>query len=128
MTPITEKIIEFRQNSLRIYRELEEKKRNRTKIVVHLGICGVSVGANEVFESFKDMVQAKGMEDQILVEKAGCIGLCSMEPLIQVIKPNMRRSMYCLINESMAEAIFSQHVLNGVIINPWLLSTRLERR
>lgn len=128
MAPLTEKMKEFRQNSLKIYRELEELKKTKTRIVVHLGICGASVGAKEVRQSFVRLVQEREMSEQVLVEVAGCAGLCSMEPLVQVLKPGMRAATYCLVTEEMAEAIFTQHIINGVVIQPWLLSTKLERR
>lgn len=128
MMPVKEKIKEFRQNSLKIYRELEEKKKTKTTIVVHLGICGASVGAKEVLEVLKKKNKEYQTEEKVQVEVAGCIGLCSHEPIIRVMKPGMRDTVYCYVTEEMAEVIFNQHILNGVIIQPWLLSTKLDRR
>ncbi|MCR4442882.1 MAG: (2Fe-2S) ferredoxin domain-containing protein [Peptococcaceae bacterium] len=128
MTPVKDKMIEFRQNSIKIYRKLEEEKKNKTRIIVHLGICGTSVGAKEVEKRLIKLTEKHDMVGKVIIEPAGCLGLCSMEPIIQIFKPGMRSSVYALVTEEMAEVIFTQHVINGVAVVPWLLSTRMERR
>lgn len=128
MTPVTEKIKEFRQNSLRIYRQLEEERRKKTTVTVHLGICGASVGAKEVLRVFQEMVGAGRLDKDISVEVAGCLGLCSQEPIIRVAKPGMREVAYCLVTPEMAKVIFNQHIIHNVIIQPWSLAVKMERR
>lgn len=128
MTPVSERIKEFRQNSLKIYREMEEKRKTMTTIVVHLGICGASVGAKEVLQLLKKKNIEHQTEDKVQVEVAGCLGLCSHEPIIRVLKPGMKDTVYCYVTEDMAEVIFNQHVINGVVIQPWVLGTKLNRR
>lgn len=125
---VNDKIVEFRQNSLRIFRELEEKHKSKTCIIVHLGICGASVGAKEVYRLFQELVEKAGLKDEIIVEVAGCLGLCSKEPLVQVKKPGYARVIYSFVDRERAEVIFSQHVRQGVVIHPWLLSSNMEGR
>lgn len=128
MMTVSDKLVEFRQESLKIYRELEKEKKNYTTIVVHLGKCGSAVGAQEVYARFKKLANDVNIENNVKVEVAGCLGLCSMEPLIQVKKPGKMAVKYCLIDETKAEVIFQQHVLNDIIIHPWLLSTKMKGR
>lgn len=128
MTPVTDKIKEFRQNSLKIYRQLEEDRKKKTRITVHLGICGAAVGGKEVLQVLKEMVEVRRLSEEISVEVAGCIGLCSHEPIIRVAKPGMKETAYCLVTPDMAEAIFNQHIMHGVVIQPWLLASKMERR
>jgi len=128
MILMTEKIKDFKKSSLKIYRQFENDKYSKTTIIVHLGICGAALGAQEIYDLFQKLVSENNLTDQVILKKAGCIGLCSSEPLIQVNKPGLPPAMYSLIDEEMAEVIFTQHVINGVIISPWLLSTRLEGR
>lgn len=128
MTKTMEKIKEFRLNSLKIHRQMKEMNKTKTSIKVHLGFCGAAVGAEEILKHMKDMVNKLELQNHINLEVAGCMGLCSHEPIIQVTKPGMRTAVYCSVTKEMAEAIFNQHVLNGVIIQPWLLSTSMGRR
>jgi len=128
MSPATEKIKEFRQNSLKIYRQLEEDRKTKTTVTVHLGICGAAVGGKEILQQFKEMVGALKLNEEISVEVAGCLGLCSHEPIIRVAKPGMKEAAYCLVTPEMAEAIFNQHIMHGIVIQPWLLASKMERR
>lgn len=128
MSPVTDKIKEFRQNSLKIYHQFEEERKRKTTITVHLGICGSAVGGKEVLQMFKELVLARKLNEEISVEVAGCLGLCSHEPIIRVTKPGMKETTYCLVTQDMAEAIFNQHIMHGVVIQPWLLASKMERR
>lgn len=126
--PVTEKIKEFRQNSLRIYRQLEEERKQKTTITVHLGICGAAVGAQDVLRLFQELVKASKFPEEFRVEVAGCMGLCSQEPIIRIAKPDQMEVAYCQVNLEKAEAIFNQHIRHGVVVQPWLLTSKMERR
>lgn len=128
MNQTLEKIKEFRLNSLKINRLMRETTKTKTSIKVHLGFCGTAVGADDIYDYMREMVKSLDLQNHIVIEVAGCMGLCSHEPIIQVTKPGMRTSVYCLVDKVKAETIFNQHVLNGVEIKPWLLSTTMGRR
>jgi NADH:ubiquinone oxidoreductase subunit F (NADH-binding)/(2Fe-2S) ferredoxin len=60
---------------------------NRKKsILVGLGTCGISVGAEEVFSSLEREITDRNLEEDILVKRTGCQGFCQQEPLV-VIQP-----------------------------------------
>lgn len=53
------------------------------KIVVGMGSCGLAAGAGKVFEAFK---QFEGQLES--VEMTGCIGMCHLEPIVDVYTEN----------------------------------------
>jgi len=55
-------------------------------ILVGLGTCGISVGAEEVYSSLKSELAGLNLGDAIQVKTTGCHGFCQQEPTV-VIEP-----------------------------------------
>ena len=53
------------------------------KIVVAMGTCGIEAGAREVFNALVDEVAERKLA-QLKVMRTGCLGDCSVEPVVQV--------------------------------------------
>ena len=64
----------------------------RIKIMVGAASCGLAAGAGPVFEAIKKGVKEKKIKAQI--KKTGCIGLCHLEPLVDIIVPGKPRLTY----------------------------------
>jgi NADH:ubiquinone oxidoreductase subunit F (NADH-binding)/(2Fe-2S) ferredoxin/ferredoxin len=65
---------------------------NRIKIMVGSASCGLAAGAGPVFEAIKTGVKQKKIKARI--KKTGCIGLCHLEPLVDIIIPGKPRLTY----------------------------------
>ncbi len=60
---------------------------NRNKrILVGLGTCGISVGAEQVFLSLEKEIDELNLTEQVEVKRTGCQGFCQQEPLV-IIEP-----------------------------------------
>ncbi len=103
-----EKIRERRRAEL----ELKKEGPNRARIVVHLGTCGLSAGAGKVLDAFRDIIKSQP-ENGVQLRTAGCGGICSREPVVQVVLPGLLPVMYVDVSPKDAKRIFEQHVLGG---------------
>ena len=54
------------------------------KIIVGKGSCGIAAGANKVSESAEKYIKEKGLDIPVTV--TGCIGMCYLEPIIDVVR------------------------------------------
>lgn len=80
------------------------------KIIVGLATCGLSAGAQETYDKFEEIrLDNKGSFE---LSRTGCIGMCFLEPLVEVREPEIR-TLYSEVNPSIAEKIFEEHVLKG---------------
>ncbi|WP_129598155.1 NADH-quinone oxidoreductase subunit NuoF [Anaerophilus nitritogenes] len=52
------------------------------KIVVGYGSCGLAAGAKDVYEELEDQIHKKNLDIDLQI--AGCIGMCHLEPIIDV--------------------------------------------
>lgn len=74
------------------------------KIVVGKGSCGIAAGANAVYNSIKEAIGEKEIELTI----AGCIGMCFLEPIVEVYGEDGVRKTYVKVT---AEA--GRGIVNG---------------
>src|SRR5512135_1620533 len=75
----------------------------RPKIFVGLATCGISAGAEKVFQTLLEEVQNAGLD--WTVDRTGCIGFCQREPLVDVIFPGKPRLTYERMNPDKARQL-----------------------
>ncbi|MCI8341918.1 MAG: NADH-quinone oxidoreductase subunit NuoF [Firmicutes bacterium] len=77
------------------------------KIVVGKGSCGIAAGANKVSDSAESYIKEKGLD--IAVSVTGCIGMCYLEPIIDVFADDGTKTTYVKVNaENVHEIIDSE--------------------
>ncbi len=77
---------------------------DKTKILVGLASCGKAAGADGVFKLLKEEL---GEEEEFTVGKTGCLGFCSREPLVEIIKPDGNSAIYQRVTTEDAKRIAS---------------------
>jgi NADH:ubiquinone oxidoreductase subunit F (NADH-binding)/(2Fe-2S) ferredoxin len=76
---------------------------DKIKILVGMATCGISSGADKVFQALEKKIAELGLE--VVVEKTGCIGFCQREPLVDVLYPKQVRLSYQAMTPEKAEAL-----------------------
>jgi NADH:ubiquinone oxidoreductase subunit F (NADH-binding)/(2Fe-2S) ferredoxin/NAD-dependent dihydropyrimidine dehydrogenase PreA subunit len=90
--------------------ELGQGKPYQARVIVHLGTCGISAGAEKVLHAFEGLI--KGRKDNgVDLSVAGCGGLCSREPMVTVDLAGAPRATYVDVTVKDAKRIFEEHVL-----------------
>ena len=98
----------------------EAKKSARVRLVVGMATCSIAAGAGAVMEALKRRVSENGHGD-IAVEQVGCVGLCYLEPLVQVYTDGAKPVTYGNVNAERAEVIFERHALGGEVQKQWVV-------
>ena len=80
------------------------------KIIIGMGTCGLSAGAQPVYDTLKALSEAH--PEACELDITGCIGMCFREPLVE-IQDEAGRTIYGDVSAESAEEIFNEHVLNG---------------
>ncbi|MFW5914589.1 MAG: NADH-quinone oxidoreductase subunit NuoF [Thermoplasmatota archaeon] len=76
----------------------------KTKVMVGLSSCGKAAGAARVHERLEEGLS--GVEE-VTLGRTGCLGFCSREPLVEVIEPSGRSTVYQEVSEETAEELIS---------------------
>ena len=87
-------------------------------VLVGMGTCGLSAGAQGVLEKLRALAQAQPGACE--VKLTGCIGMCFREPLVEV-RENGTRVLYGEVDAARAEEIFERHVAGGRVIDEYVV-------
>lgn len=90
---------------------LPARKENQvTRIVVGMATCGIAAGARPVLSAFMEEVNKRGIKD-VVVSQTGCIGMCRLEPIVEVYKPGEDKVTYVCVTPGLAREIMEEHIL-----------------
>ncbi len=110
-------------NAIKKYRKEEI---SRPVIFIGFGTCGIGAGANKTLTAVEEYLKQNSIDAEIV--KVGCLGLCSMEPMIDVQIPGkVRLSFHSAVYENVpiilsgvfnnslpSDFVFGQHRQNGL--------------
>ncbi|MBF0475203.1 MAG: FAD-dependent oxidoreductase [Deltaproteobacteria bacterium] len=91
-----------------------------------MGTCGISSGADKVWQTLQGELANSGRTD-ILLTTSGCAGMCNREPLITVERLAEEAIKYANVTPERASDIFRNHVLNGRIMTDWTFARGWEQ-
>ena len=89
-----------------------EDDSNTTRVVVGMATCGIAAGARPVMLGFMDEIAKRQLND-VTVSQTGCIGMCRLEPMVDVIVPGHEKVTYVHVKPEMVPRIVAEHVVNG---------------
>ncbi|MTI70427.1 MAG: (2Fe-2S) ferredoxin domain-containing protein [Firmicutes bacterium] len=91
------------------------ENREGIRIVVGMATCGISAGARPVLMTLLEETKKRNLED-VTVNQTGCIGICRLEPIVEVYKPGEEKVTYVDMNEEKARNVIAEHIVNGNVI------------
>ena len=95
----------------------------KTKIFVGMATCGLSAGAEKVYQALQEEIKNTGVD--LILEKTGCIGYCQREPLVDVMVPGTPRLTYEGMTPDRAR-ILVQRLAKGELTDEGILC-RIDR-
>lgn len=91
------------------------KDQSGVRIVVGMATCGIAAGARPVLTALMDEVSKRSLKD-VTVSQTGCIGMCRLEPIVEVLKPGEEKVTYVKVTPELASRIIAEHVVNGKVV------------
>ena len=88
------------------------KSTNGIRIVVGMATCGIAAGARPVLSAFSEQVRKRGLKD-VSVSQTGCIGVCRLEPMVEVHSSGNQKVTYVNVKPDMVSRIVAEHIVNG---------------
>src|SRR5665648_1250947 len=95
-----------------------EKDREGTRIVVGVATCGIAAGAKPVLAALLEEVKTRDLKD-VVVDQTGCIGVCRLEPIVEVYRPGEKKVTYVEVTAEKAKKIILEHIINGKVVNEY---------
>lgn len=90
----------------------KEDSADNIRVVVGMATCGIAAGARPVMLKFLEEIQKRNLQN-VTVSQTGCIGMCRLEPMLDVIMPGKEKVTYVRVNPDMVPRIVAEHIVNG---------------
>lgn len=100
--------------------------RKGTRIVVGMATCGISAGARPVLTSMLEEVQKRGL-NEVVVTQTGCIGVCRLEPIVEVYKEGEEKVTYVQMTEEKARRVIADHIVNGKVVTEYTIGAAEDK-
>ncbi len=86
---------------------------NDIRIVVGMATCGIAAGARPVLNTLVEEVEKQGLSGKATVTQTGCIGICRLEPIVEVYEPGKEKVTYVKMTAEKAKQVVSEHIKGG---------------
>ena len=100
--------------------DLRDSDENDIRVVVGMATCGIAAGARPVMTAFLDEIDKRGLKN-ITVSQTGCIGVCRLEPIVEVYVPGQEKVTYVRMKPDMVPAIVEQHLVNHNVVTDYTI-------
>jgi NADP-reducing hydrogenase subunit HndB len=104
----------------RLQKDIQARTETSTTITVGMGTCGIAAGAREVMRAILDGLTAHGVDAHVTT--VGCIGMCSEEPLVDVIRGDEPRVTYGKVTPARVPRIIEEHLQGGRVVEEWVVA------
>ena len=96
-----------------------------TRVVVGMATCGIAAGARPVLTAVVEEVNRRGLKD-VVVTQAGCIGMCKLEPIVEVFQPGKEKVTYVKMTPEKVSRIVTDHLVNGSPVTEYTVGAYME--
>jgi NADP-reducing hydrogenase subunit HndB len=100
--------------------ELRGNDENNIRVVVGMATCGIAAGARPVMTAFLDEIEKRGLKN-ITVSQTGCIGVCRLEPIVEVFAPGQEKVTYVKMKPEIVPVVVEQHLVNHQVVTDYTI-------
>ena len=100
--------------------DVREQNEDSIRVVVGMATCGIAAGAKPVMSAFLEEVDKRALGN-VTVTQTGCIGVCRLEPVVEVYVPGQEKVTYVKMKPEMVPAIVSEHLVNRRVVTEYTI-------
>jgi len=90
------------------------------RVLVGMATCGIAAGARPVLAAFVEEVNKRNLQN-VMVTQTGCIGICKLEPVVEVVAPGQEKVTYVSVTPEKAARIVAEHLVNGKVVTEYTI-------
>lgn len=91
-----------------------------TRVVVGMATCGIAAGARPVLAAFVEEVNKRQLKN-VMVTQTGCIGICKLEPVVEVYVPGQEKVTYVKMTADKVAKVVNDHLVNGKVVTEYTI-------
>lgn len=90
------------------------------RVVVGMATCGIAAGARPVLNAFVEEVAKRNLSN-VMVVQTGCIGVCRLEPVVEIQAPGKEKVTYVKVTAEMVAKIVASHLVNNQVVTEYTI-------
>ena len=94
-----------------------------TRIVVGMATCGIAAGARPVMLEFIEELKKRGI-DNVTVAQTGCVGMCRLEPIVEVYVKDQEKVTYVHMTPEKVARVVNDHIVNGRSVEEYTIGAQ----
>ena len=99
---------------------LRKEDSDTIRVVVGMATCGIAAGARPVLNAFVEEVGKRNIKN-VQVTQTGCIGVCRLEPIVEVYVPGQEKVTYVKMTPEKVPQIVAQHLVNKQVVTEYTI-------
>ena len=94
---------------------LRSDSTNDVRVLVGMATCGIAAGSRPVMAAFVEEVSKRQLKN-VMVSQTGCIGICKLEPVVEVVSPDQEKVTYVNMTADKSARVVAEHLVNGNVV------------
>ena len=100
---------------------LRKEDTDSIRVVVGMATCGIAAGARPVMKAIMDEIEKRNIAN-CYVTQTGCIGVCRLEPIVEVYLPGSEEKItYVKMDPEKAVKIVNDTIVNGKVVTEYTI-------
>ena len=93
------------------------------RVVVGMATCGITAGARPVLNTLVEEVNNGGLYEKVTVSQTGCIGLCQLEPIVEVHEAGKEKVTYIKMTPEKVKEVVEKHLKGGNVVTEYTVAS-----
>ncbi len=93
------------------------------RVVVGMATCGIAAGARPVLNALVEEVNNSELAGKVTVTQTGCVGLCQLEPIVEVYEAGKEKVTYIKMTPEKAKAVVEKHLKGGNVVTEYTVAS-----
>lgn len=106
---------------------MRKEVHDSARVVVGMATCGIAAGARPVMLGFVEEINKRKL-DHVTVSQTGCVGMCRLEPMVDVYMPGQEKVTYVKLTPDMVPRIVAEHIVNGRPVLEYTIGAAEEKK
>ena len=90
------------------------------RVVVGMATCGIAAGARPVMNAFVEEIAKRNLE-HVSVVQTGCIGVCRLEPIVEIMVPGEEKVTYVKMTPEKVAKVVAEHLVNNRVVKEYTI-------
>ena len=96
---------------------MRSDEEQKYRVVVGMATCGIAAGARPVLNTLVEEVAKYKLPAVVL--QTGCIGMCTLEPIVEVFDRDNHKTTYVLVDAKKAKEIVERHIGHDEVVEEY---------